>query len=550
MKFVLSLGVALVLASPSAISSSPMEAGLGSICGAESALSSGAAFTWAIRQGVGNSVMAADTTNAEAQAWFDYGMKAYHGFLHAEARQALTKAATLDPTCATCAWGKALVLGPTLNFQITPAQTTEALAAADAAAKLVKPGDERMAGLISALQGRYSVTAAPGGREQAYGKAMDLLARRYPADDAIATLTAQALITPARQNDYSGVARAREILEAVLARKPNETAAIHYYIHATEFAGEAALAVPYAERLAGLAPTAGHLVHMGTHTLMRVGRYEEVALSNAAALKVDAETGSAVDASGNGPGQMYYLHNYMFGLSGALMAGDRNLALKYADHASVGFKGGTLPTRRDTAKGRSLVAFARFAPDRVLAVADAPTDPLIVKIYRHYARGEVFAGRGDVAAATTEATAVIALGAEATKASDFTSAQVAEVAAGVLQGRAALLAGNPNQAATLFAAAAIAQEKSFPVLRNFDPPPWWYPVRRSLAAAQLQAGRYAEAEREARASLAGWPQDALALRILSQAEAKQGQNGAARDHLREARRNWRGDLAAVPINMS
>ena len=45
MKFVLSLGAALVLATPSAISSSPMEAGLGSICGAESALSSGAAFT-------------------------------------------------------------------------------------------------------------------------------------------------------------------------------------------------------------------------------------------------------------------------------------------------------------------------------------------------------------------------------------------------------------------------------------------------------------------------------------------------------------------------
>jgi hypothetical protein len=93
-----------------------------------------------------------------------------------------------------------------------------------------------------------------------------------------------------------------------------------------------------------------------------------------------------------------------------------------------------------------------------------------------------------------------------------------------------MLCGDANQAAVIFARTAIAQEKAFPVPKNFDPPPWWYPVRRSLAAAQLKAGRYAEAERAAHASLADWPQDALALRILSEAEARQGRRGAARDH--------------------
>lgn len=91
---------------------------------------------------------------------------------------------------------------------------------------------------------------------------------------------------------------------------------------------------------------------------------------------------------------------------------------------------------------------------------------------------------------------------------------------------------------------------AFPVPRNFDPPPWWYPVRRSLAAAQLKAGRYAEAERAAHASLAEWPQDALALRILSEAEARQGRRGAARDHRAEARNGWRGgDVQAVPLDL-
>ena len=35
---------------------------------------------------------------------------------------------------------------------------------------------------------------------------------------------------------------------------------------------------------------------------------------------------------------------------------------------------------------------------------------------------------------------------------------------------------------------AATQEAAVPVFKNFDPPPWWYPVRRSVAAAQLQAG--------------------------------------------------------------
>ena len=58
------------------------------------------------------------------------------------------------------------------------------------------------------------------------------------------------------------------------------------------------------------------------------------------------------------------------------------------------------------------------------------------------------------------------------------------------------------------------------------------------------------AGREARASLAGWPQDALALRILAEAEAHQGRDGAARDYQSQARKVWRGDLSKAPIDLS
>ncbi len=548
MKFVLSLGAAMVLASPSAIGSTSTAIGLGSICSAEGVISAGLVSKPVILPGVGTSTFTADTRNREAQAWFEYGMQAYHAFLHVETRAALAKAAALDPGCALCAWGEALSLGSTLNTQATPDETARALTIANRAASLVPAGNERISALIAALQLRYRPTAPPEGREQAYGWAMDAIARRYPTDDAIATLTAHALVIPARQDDYSGTPRAVEILEAVLARNPDETAAIHYYIHATEFAGHAPLALPYASRLSGLAPGAGHLVHMGTHTLMRVGLYEDVALNNAQAMKVDAETGVPLATSATGPS--YYTHNYLFGLVGAMMAGDRVLALKYADHAKVASPLNAGPDRGATSRARSLVALARFAPDRALAVPEGPNDARILKIYRHYARGEAFAAKGDAAGTAREAEAITALGTESAKSSETLNAQVAEVAGGVLAGRAAMASGQPDKAAIAFAKAAIAQEKAFPILKNFDPPPWWYPVRRSLAAAQLKAGRYAEAEREAQASLAGWPADALALRILAAAEAGQGRTGAARDHHAQARRAWHGDLASVPIDLS
>ena len=48
-----------------------------------------------------------------------------------------------------------------------------------------------------------------------------------------------------------------------------------------------------------------------------------------------------------------------------------------------------------------------------------------------------------------------------------------------------------------------------------------------------------------RSSLAEWPHDALALRILAQADkAKAGEYRA------QARKSWQGDLAKVPLDLT
>jgi tetratricopeptide (TPR) repeat protein len=556
--------VALFLAIPGVVGADATQLGIGYICGAEHRGPVATAANAVMLSGVGNGSSPADTTNAQAQAWYVEGLNLYHAFNHNEARAALAKAAELDPKCALCEWGVALGLGPTLNYGVTEDETALALTHAQRARKLVKPGDARSAALIDAMIVRYAKDR-PLVRDLDFGKAMDELARRYPADDEIANLAAQALMIPGRGGNATAVARATELIKGVLARHPDDTAAIHYYIHATEFAGRPGDALPYAEKLAGLAPGASHLVHMAAHTLMHVGQYEQVAIVDAEALKVDADTEVRLGYAGPVSSQVYYLHNYTFGLAGALMAGDAKLALKYADHADLAFPTGgagdviMLPSgltrveraqdRRTIADGRSLVAYGRYAPARMLAMTDGANDPRFVRIYRHYARGEALAAQGDAAGVRREADKVLRLLVESLKAGEPGNTDTASIAADVLNGRAAMLSHDPAKAAELFARAAARQDKAYPVAKNFDPPPWWYPVRRSLAAADLAAGKPADAIREARASLTGWPEDALALKVLSEAEARDGQAAAAARDMAQARRVWRGDLAKVSLEL-
>jgi len=530
---------ALTLAVPTLAGRDPTGLGVGYICAAEARPAIvGGELT--IVGGMGSGGFPADTKSAEAQAWFDYGLKLYHGFYHDEAKVAFRKAAEADPRCALCVWGEALSLGPTLNFDVSDAEKAKALALADRAAKLAKTDAVRE--LAATLQARYQPGLKPIPRELAYGRALAALAPQFPGAEDIPELAAQALLTPARADDDSGVKEALALLEPILKRAPHDTAAIHYYIHATEIAGKAELALPYAEKLARLAPEASHLVHMGGHTLFRVGRYEDVAVLNAAAMKTDSEFGATEGLKGPISAPRYYLHNTGFGLAGALMSGDGVLAVRYAEHAPVAFPAGSPADRRTTALGRSYVAFGRYAPAKALAIPQAGNDEGYLAITRHYARGEAYAQKGDAAAVLAEAAAVRSVKALPAQPG---SQNLQSLAAAVLDGRAAMLRRDPEAAIKSFEPAARLQEKIY--AHDWDPPPWWYPIRRSLAAAELAAGRPAEAAKDARVTLAHWPGDPLALQVLAQAEAKLGRTADADDHRRRARSAWRGQGAMPGI---
>ena len=525
---------------------------VGYICSAEqSPTPPGGVRELVMVRGVGTGGFPIATRKPEAQAWFDYGMQLAHAFYHADARLAFQRAQQIDPDCAMCVWGEAWAAGPTINFDVDTDTAKADRLLADKAARLGEGESSKNRALLAALQLRYATHDAAA--NVAFARAIDALSRRYPDDDELAVLTSDAWLIPwALAEDRQGVARSVEVLEPVLKRHPDNTAAIHFYIHATEEDDVPARALPYADRLAALAPSASHLVHMSSHTFFRVGRYEDAAVANAQAIGVDGDyLRKAHDATPQGK-VAYHGHDLSFGLISALSSGDAPLALRLADHTWFAYPGPIADERSArNVVARAYVVYGRDDPARALALPEPGKGAPIPAALRHYARGEAFAARGDAAGVRAEA-ALTAAPDGAFKDLSAADRAVAEavirVAQLTLEGRAAMLEGRPQAAAAAYAAAAALQDAKLSNPELQDPPPWWFPERRSLAAALLAAGQPARAAVEAGRALKDWPREPLTLQVLAKAEKAQGKTAAAARDMARARQLWRG--GDVPLALT
>jgi tetratricopeptide (TPR) repeat protein len=499
----------------------------------------------AILSGYGTGGFAVRAANTKAQAFFDNGMQLGHAFAHKPAIAAFKAAELADPTCAMCAWGEAWSRGPTINYPIDAKQQAELARLADKAAVLAKGGPEKERRLTAALQQRYHDGGGKGPGDDAFAARMDAITRDYPSDNEIAVLAADAWMIPTANRDRNmATPRALDILEAALKRNPNDTGAIHFYIHATEMSGFAWKALPYAEKLQALAPSASHLVHMPSHTYYWVGWYAAAARSNVDAVRLDAA--NATRAGFAGPGGVwkldYHGHNVTFGMGAAMIAGDGASALALAGPAiaSADPKGNATPL------GAAYAAEGRFADAAATAALADPgaAKPYVQGMWR-YGRGEAAARAGDAAAVRVEAGQIARISAAPTGGPTGHQAEALQIAHWVLIGRAAMIERNYDAAIDAFRKAAGLQESK---LRDFrDPPMFWYPVRRSLAAALLADGQTRAAQTEARTALAAWVGEPMALMVLARAERGLGDSaGGVRDEA-AARRGWSGDPAAVPL---
>ncbi|HWI10609.1 MAG TPA: hypothetical protein VNU48_04710, partial [Burkholderiaceae bacterium] len=354
------------------------------------------------------------TRNARAQAYFNQGLRLSFAFNHAEAQRAFRVAQTLDPNCAACFWGEALILGPNINVPMMPEANAPALAALEKAVALKDRAGPKERALIEALEKRYSADpkAERPALDAAYADAMKQVAARFAADDVIRTLYVESAMDT-QPWDYwePGGAKAKgrgaEIvsnLETVLKRSPSHPGAIHLYIHAVEASTAPERALPYAERLAELMPGAGHIVHMPAHIYYRVGQYRRSLDINKRAVAVDERyfQGSPSDPLYK---SAYYPHNIHFVMVSAQMGGDGATAVAAAKKLDA-----AVPTElamqfqiMEPVKAAPYTTQLTFAdPDTVLALP-APDEKLVlVRAMYHYARATAQALKKDTTAAQAE----------------------------------------------------------------------------------------------------------------------------------------------------
>ncbi len=478
--------------------------------------------------GHGNGGFAINSAVPEAQAFFDNGMELAYAYEHKAAAAAMEEAARRDPQCVMCAWGAAWANGPTINYGVEGEDLAKAQRLATAAQALAEargtPFEQQM---VAAIVARYRAGGGHGTKgDLAFLTAMQDIARANPDHDMVQVIAADASLNAI---DWEGredkitrlVHETMRMLTPVLARNPDNTAAVHLYIHSSEMAEVPLYAEPFADRLGTLAPRSQHLVHMPSHTQYWIGRYRDAGLANLRAVTLGIEAAAAAKTPPeDGPfSQTYHAHNVHFGLGGAMMAGDAETALAIARPLIAAgtdprYKGFSRPMRLHLV-GKGITALGLFAPDEVLN--GKPPEEKILQSYWHYARGEALAARGDAGGVRAEAAAMLLPPIDRTKKDDkgeWIGATILQIGRHVLDGRAATIEGRHAEAIAAFQAAiALEEDKEF--ASQVDPPYWWYPVRRSLAEAKLAAKDTAGAKAEAEATLKRRPKDPGALALLA-----------------------------------
>jgi tetratricopeptide (TPR) repeat protein len=516
--------------------------------------------------GLGTRSYKITTNDPQAQTYFDQGLILTYGFNHDEARRAFREAQRRDPDCAMCFWGEALVLGPNINMPfpeeaVAPAYAAAQKAQALAASNTKNPVTARERALITALATRYSSDpkADRAVLDAAYAAAMAEASRLFPDDNDIAVLYAEAVmdLSPWDYWKPGGAAPNPQsapivpTLERVLARDPNHPGAMHYYIHAVEASDRPRRAEGAADRLRGALPGAGHMVHMPSHIYYRIGRYFDALAVNKDAVAADETYLKASDAPMGVYRLGYYPHNVHFILASATMSGDGPAAIAAAEKLAK-----LIPDDRlkkapgaQTIKAAMYFAHAQFSTaDTILALPEPSRAGAYVSAMWHYARGVAEARKGDLDAASTEANAIATLGRtgnfDGMKEAGIPALDVLALAQNVLEARVAQAKGDSKTAIAKFAAAATLQDQ----LRYTEPPYWYYPVRQSLAAALMQAGRLDEALQQFQQALRRAPNNGWTYYGLAQLHKARRDPKATRAAEAQLAKTWIGDKSLLDIS--
>lgn len=496
---------------------------------------------------------AVSTKNTEAQQYFDQGLMLSFGFNHAEAARSFYEAARQDSTCAMCWWGFAYVLGPNYNGGMEPDNFTRAYNATQKAKSLAAPCTPKEKDLIEALTHRYTndTTLARSVLDLSFAVAMRKVYKKYPDDVTIASLFAESLMDLHPWNLFKKDGEIQPwtpeiltVLEKGLKNNPKHAGINHFYIHAVEMSLHAEKSVPSADLLLDLVPGSGHLLHMPSHTYIRIGRYHDGVISNQKAVLTDSLYTVACHAQGVYP-LAYYPHNYHFLAACATLGGESKNALIGANataahaHKKLFQEPGwgtlqhyyTIPWYVEVKLGLWDEIRRSPAPEKELKYPS---------VIWHYAQGMAMLSQSKSYEAKKHLAEIKTIMADTTlKAltiwginSVFDLCQIASKT----------LEGEINAKEKKYATAiSLLQEaiKMEDALNYNEPPDWFFSVRHHLGAVLIDDGKFQEAQKVYEKDLKNYPKNGWALKGLMNVYEKLGNTQKYNDTKKQFDEAWK-----------
>jgi tetratricopeptide (TPR) repeat protein len=510
--------------------------------------------------GLGDLHHPVSTKNPQAQQFFDQGLRFIYAFNHDEAARSFRHAAELDAKLAMAYWGVAEAVGPNYNDPADPDRYKQAHDAVQKAVDLsvdCSPSDQAY---IQALAKRFPADPNSDLKKAAeeYRDAMRQVVSEFPDDLDAATLFAEAGMNlhpwglwHVDGTPEAGTDEIVSTLESVMKRDPNHLGAIHYYIHAVEASPTPERALAGANKLAALAPAAGHIVHMPAHVYIRTGDYEAAVKTNEKAAEVDRAYIKATGAQGIYP-MMYYSHNLHFIAMCAAMNGNYAESRKNADllTANVGPHVKEVPPLEGFMTIPMAVEIRFHHWNEILKMPQPDAAMKMATVFWHFGRGMALASTGKVADA--EAEYKIVSDAEAATPPDVIfqmpinnkAKDIMKIAEDVLGAKIAV-AKKDNSGAIVMLREAVAIQDT---LKYGEPPDWFFPVRESLGATLLMSGDAAGAEKVFREDLERNLRNPRSLWGLHQALLQQKRGYDASFVQKEFEASWKGGAQALRLD--
>lgn len=489
------------------------------------------------------------TENAEAQQFFDQGLRFAWGFYFPESIASYQEASRLAPDHPMPYWGIAHAAGPNPNSryaQMPDDPQGAGLAAIEAALARINRATPMEAALINALYVFYDAKSIPDPRERdrAYLAEMRKLNQQYPDDPDVAALYAGSFMSIRRWDywDKNGDAKGETLavakaLEHVINTGDPHPGVYHLHIHLIEASLEPERAMVSADALEATLPIGGHVVHMPAHIFVRVGDYQRAIDNNLRSLAVDKEFAKhwgdiPLPNIGTYPlsHKIHAGHALDFVRYAATMQGSSELAIKSAKQMAEAMSQHGTPMgrmqKRVAAPWVTLKIFGKW--DELLAIEPLKhSTPYLTGILA-YVKGSAHVAKGQFDEAAQKLSEIHSIAASpdvsVNRAGATATAELLALAAHALEGEMKMAQGDLDGAIAAFEKGVALEDTN-----NYtEPPDWPQSMRLYLGAALLKAGRAADAEAVFRRDLRWHQNNGWSLFGLTQALEAQGKSEEAR----------------------